>query len=133
MFLATTVVNLVPSSGIWDQIFHQSFITVNILGLLNGQKGISINLIGLIIVAVVGIAAVGITERLTGGRMGGSLLLPIILTILGAYVFIALLGNVLTFDVVLEGIHLVAALLGAIVFAVFYVLIRGRGRSTKAA
>jgi uncharacterized membrane protein YeaQ/YmgE (transglycosylase-associated protein family) len=131
MFLAVTNVTIVPNSGIWNQIFHQSWINVNLFGLL-GSGGYTINLIGLIIVAIVGLAATGVTERLAGAKPGGGLLMPILLTILGAYIFSALLSGRIPFEVVLEGIPLFAALLGAIVFGVFYVLIRKQGSAKKA-
>ncbi len=123
MVFATSTINLIPSSGFWDTIFHQTWIAVNFFGLL-GANGFKINLIGLIIVAIVGLAATGVTERLAGEKPGKNLVTPILLTILGAYIFSALLSGRIPFEIILEGIPLIAALLGAIVFGVFYVLIR---------
>jgi uncharacterized membrane protein YeaQ/YmgE (transglycosylase-associated protein family) len=120
---SSTTVNFIPTSGFWNTIFHQTWINVNLFGLL-GPNGFTINLIGLIIVALVGLAATGITERLAGEKPGKNLLMPIFLTILGAYIFSALLSGRLPFEIIMEGIPLIAALLGAIVFGVFYVLIR---------
>ncbi len=121
MILATTNINIIPDSGIWHTIFYQTWMTLNIFGLF-GANGFTFNLAGLIIIVVVGLAAAGITERLAGEKPGKNLLSVVLLTLLGAYIFAAFVK--LPFELRLDNVPLVAALLGAIVFGVFFVLIR---------
>ena len=121
MVLASTVsVNIIPNSGILDLIFHQTWIAVNILG-WPGDGGIKLNLIQLIIFAIIALAAVAVTERLTGSKPGG-MAVAVIITIFGAWLFTHFVS--LPVEIVVEGVPIIAALLGAIVVAVFYVLIR---------
>ncbi len=54
-----------------------------------------------------------------------------LITLLGSYIFTVYV--LLPFDLVLEGVHALAALLGAIVFSVFYVLVRRQGGDKKKA
>lgn len=113
--------NIFPSGSPWDQIFRETFIRVNIFGLL-GPDGFQINLAGLIIVFIVGLAATAITERLVGDKPVKSPAGAVIFTLIGAYVFARFVN--LPFETSIEGLPVYAALLGAIVFGVFYVLIR---------
>lgn len=113
-------VQIIPNSGILDLIFHQTWLAINILG-LPGGNGYKLTLIQLIILAIIALAAVAVTERLTGGKPGG-MLAAVLITIFGAWLFTAYVR--LPFDVALEGLPLIAAFLGAVVVAVFYVLIR---------
>jgi hypothetical protein len=120
MLLAITNINFIPNSGILDDIFHKTWLAVSIAGFpANGYK---LTLIGLIIIMIIAIAANGVTERLTGKKVGG-MLVAVLITILGSYLFQAYVK--LPFDFSIEGVAIIAALLGAIVIAVFYTLIRG--------
>jgi uncharacterized protein YqgC (DUF456 family) len=120
-------VNFIPKSGILDTIFHQSWLSINVLG-HPGGNGYKLTLIGLIIVLVIAVAANAITERLTAKKVGG-LLAATIVTIFGALLFQAYVS--LPFDVLIEGVPIVAALLGSIVIAVFYNLIRAQFKGGK--
>ena len=53
-----------------------------------------------------------------------------LITLLGAYIFTAYVN--LPTEIIIEGVHVIAALLGAIVFGVFWVLLR-RARAPKKA
>lgn len=121
MILATTSVTIFPDTGIWNTIFNDTWLNVNLFGWF-GPDGVKITLAGLIVILIVGLAAASIVERLAGAKPGNNLLSVAILTLLGAYIFIGAVK--LPFDLILQGVPLVAALLGAIVFGVFYVLIR---------
>jgi hypothetical protein len=115
-------INIIPNSGILDLLFHQTWIAFKILGWPSGAP-IMINLIQLIILVLIALAALAVTERLTGSKPGG-LVAGVIITVIGTWLitqFVILPGG-LGFSI--EGIPIIAALLGAIVIAVFYVLIR---------
>ena len=84
----------------------------------------SINLIQLIIILFLAFAINGATERLTGRKV--SLALAVIITVIGAYLFSTYV--LLPFDFSIEGVRIVAAILGALILAVFYTLIFGRGK-----
>jgi hypothetical protein len=121
MVLANVVtVNFLPTSGILDTIFHQTWLAVNVLG-VPGGNGYRLTLIGLIIVLIIASAAAAVTQGLTGAKPGGTGT-TVVITLFGAWLFQAYV--LLPFDVDMEGVRLVAALLGAIVVAVFFVLIR---------
>jgi uncharacterized membrane protein YeaQ/YmgE (transglycosylase-associated protein family) len=115
-------ITIIPNSGILDLIFHQTWIAFKILGWPQGAP-ITLNLIQLIIFAILALAALAVTERLTGSKPGG-MLAGVIITIFGAWLithFVFLPGNL---GLSIEGVPIIAALLGAIIVAVFYVLIR---------
>lgn len=120
MVLAIQNINFIPNSGILDQIFHQSWLTVSILGFPKG--GYRITLIGLIIILIIALAANAVTEKLTSRKVGG-LFAATIITIIGSAIFQAYV--LLPFDFALESVRIIAALLGAIVIAVFYTLLKG--------
>lgn len=126
MVLAIQNVNFIPNTGILDQIFHQTWLSVSVLGFPQG--GYRVTLIGLLIVLVIAVAANAICERLTSRKVGG-LFAAILVTLIGSWLFSAYV--VLPFDFVLEGVRVVAALLGAIVLAVFITLIRGQASGKK--
>ncbi|HEV8191583.1 MAG TPA: hypothetical protein VGP82_08870, partial [Ktedonobacterales bacterium] len=87
-----------------------------------------ITLIGLIIITLLALLVNAITERLTSAKPGG-LLAAIIITILGS--ILAATYVKLPFDFTIEGVRIIAALLGAVVIAVFYTLIRNQFKSKK--
>ena len=120
MVLANVVtVNFIPTSGLLDTIFHQTWLTISILGWPSG--GYKLTLIGLILVLIIATAATAVAERLAGAKPGG-MLTSVLITLFGAWLFQAYV--LLPFDVSMEGVRVVAALLGAIVVAVFFVLMR---------
>jgi hypothetical protein len=121
MVLANVVtVNFIPTSGILDTIFHQTWLAVNVLG-WPGGNGYKLTLIGLILILIIAAAASAVAERLAGAKPGG-MGLVVLITLFGSWLFQAYV--LLPFDVEMEGVRLVAALLGAIVVSVFYVLLR---------
>lgn len=113
--------NFIPSSGILNDIFHKTWLAVSIVGI--PQDGYRVTLIGLIIILVIAIAAMAITERLTSKKLGG-LFAGVLVTLLGSWLFSVYVN--LPFDFALEGVRIIAALLGAVVIAVFYTLIKGQ-------
>lgn len=122
--------------GFLDTIFHKTWLAINIFGVPSnctpknavGCGGYAITLIGLIIVLIIALAAAAITERLAGAKPGG-LLSAVLITLFGAWLFSAYVK--LPFEIVMEGVRLIAAFLGAIVVAVFYVLIRKQFKGGK--
>ena len=59
MVLASvTTIQLFPTSGFFDQLFHQTYIKINILGLLS-NGGYLINLAGLIVILLIALLAWG--------------------------------------------------------------------------
>jgi uncharacterized membrane protein YeaQ/YmgE (transglycosylase-associated protein family) len=120
MVLLAAIPNLtfIPTSGPLDTIFHQSWLAFSVLGMPAG--GYKLNFIDLIILLIIALAANAITEQLAGRKAGG-LLLATLITVLGTSLVQAYVS--LPFDFALEGIRIVAALLGAVIIAVFYVLI----------
>jgi len=123
MVLLAAIPNLtfIPTSGPLDTIFHQSWLAFSVLGMPAG--GYKLNFIDWIILLIIAITANGITERLAGRKAGG-LLLATLITVLGSALVQAYVT--LPFDFALEGVRIVAALLGAVVIAVFYVLLLGQ-------
>ena len=123
MVLLSAIPNLtfIPTSGPMDQLFHQSWLAFAIAGMPSG--GYKLNLIQWIIILIIAVSANAITERLAG-RKAGRLLLATLITVLGAALVQAYVK--LPFDFALEGVRIIAALLGAVVIAVFYTLIRGQ-------
>jgi hypothetical protein len=128
MVLANVVtVNFLPTSGILDTIFHQTWLAINVFG-VPGGNGYKLTLIGLIIVLIIASAAAAVTQGLTGAKPGGTLA-TVLITLFGAWLFSAYV--LLPFDILMEGVRLIAALLGAIVVSVFFVLIRNQLRGSK--
>jgi uncharacterized membrane protein YeaQ/YmgE (transglycosylase-associated protein family) len=113
-------IQLIPNSGALDLIFHQSWLQISILGIPPG--GYKVTLIGLIIIIILALTVNAITERLTSRKMGG-LFMAVLVTIIGSFIAAAYVR--LPFDFAIEGVRIIAALLGAVVIAVFYTLIRG--------
>ena len=114
-------ITFIPTSGVLDLIFHQTWFAFSVLGAPPG--GYRVTLIQLLIILVLALAINGITERLTTRRAGG-LVVATILTIIGAALAAAYIR--FPFDFALEGVRILAALLGAVILAVFYNLITGR-------
>ncbi|MBA3823405.1 MAG: hypothetical protein H0X24_05780 [Ktedonobacterales bacterium] len=130
MFLGNvTTIQLFPTSGFFDQLFHQTYVRINILGLI-ANGGYTITLAGLIIILLIALAAGAVSEALAGEKIGTSILPAVLITLLGAYIFTAYVN--LPTEIIIENVHVVAALLGAIVFGVFWVLLR-RARAPKKA
>jgi hypothetical protein len=118
-----TNLNFIPSNGgFLDLLFHQTRLTIEVFGW--PKPPFSINLIQLIIILFLAFAINGATERLTGRKV--SLLAAVIITVIGSYLFATYV--LLPFDFSIEGVRIVAAILGALIIAVFYTLIVGKGK-----
>ncbi|HEV7127907.1 MAG TPA: hypothetical protein VGN32_10745 [Ktedonobacterales bacterium] len=135
-FAGVAPINIIPDTGILDTIFHKTWLAINVFGVPSactptnskGCGGYAITLIGLIIIIIIAAAATAIAERLTGAKPGG-LLAGILITLFGAFLFSVYVN--LPFEIILESVHLIAAFLGAVVVAVFYVLLRNQVKGTK--
>lgn len=110
-----------PFNNTLDLIFRQTDFSLQIMGL--PAKPYSITLIGLLIILLLAIAATAITERLVGKKPSGGLLLGILFTIFGSALAATYIN--IPFDFMIEGVRVVAALLGAITIATFVTLIQG--------
>jgi hypothetical protein len=128
---SVTVINIIKNDGgFFDRLFHGTYLTINVFDLFN-HGGYTITLAGLVVILVISLAAAAIAERLAGAKPGTNLITPVLITLLGSYIFTVYV----TFptEIIIEGVHLFAALLGAIVFGVFYVLLRKQSAPKKAA
>lgn len=130
MFLAALLAGI-PNyqflpTGPTENLFQGTYLTVAINNVPAG--GYKVTLIGLIIIIIIALAANAITEKLTSNRIGG-LFGATIVTILGSYLTSAYV--LLPFDFELEGVRIIAALLGAIIIAVFYTLTRQAMKPAK--
>jgi hypothetical protein len=121
MILAAVPNIVFPFNGILDTVFRQTWLQISILGFPRG--GYRVTLIDLIILAILAITVNALTERLTGKKLG-SMLGAMIVTIIGAIVVVTYV--LLPFDFAIEGLRIIAALLGSLVISVFYVLLKGQ-------
>ena len=127
IFLTIPNLEFIPrNGGLLDTIFHKTAMTIIVAGYPRG--GYSLTLIGLVIIAIIALAVNGITEKLTGKKVG-SMTAAVLVTIIGSALATAYV--LLPFDFALEGVRIIAALLGAVVIAVFYTLIRAQTSSGK--
>ena len=118
--------NPIPNSGILNQIFHQTDMTVQVLDW--PVNGYHINLIQLIILIILAVVVLFVTEKLTKQKPGG-VVTGVILTVIGAYLVETYAK--IPFDFAIEGVLIIASLLGAIIVSVFYTLIRGLFTGSK--
>jgi hypothetical protein len=115
--------NFIPSDGsFFDLLFHKTSLSLQVFG--QPKPPFSINLIQFIIVLFLAFAINGATERLTGRKVG--MWTAVILTLIGSWLFSNYV--ILPIDFAIEGVRIIAALLGALIIAVFYTLIVGRGQ-----
>jgi uncharacterized protein YqgC (DUF456 family) len=114
-----------PLNGVFDTIFRQTWVQVSVLGAPSG--GYKITLIDLIILALLALAVNGLTERLTSKKLG-SMATAIVITIVGSILVVTFVN--LPFDFAIEGLRVIAALLGSLVISVFYVLLRGQSSAS---
>jgi hypothetical protein len=113
-------IQLIPNNSAMDLIFHQIWIQVSVLNI--PPDGYRVSFIGLIILVILALTVNAITERLTGKKVG-SLFVAVLITVIGSVMTAAYVQ--LPFDFALEGVKIIAALIGAVIIAVFIVLIRG--------
>jgi len=119
--------------GILKTIFIDTWISLSLLGQPAG--GFKLTLIDLIIVALLAFAVTALTEWLTGQKLG-KLFTGMVVTIIGALLVVMFVRLPAPLDFAIEDVPIVAALIGAIVVGVFYVLLRARtskgGRASAA-
>lgn len=115
-----------PFNSTLDLIFRKTDIAVQVLGFPTTPYRIT--LIGLLIILILAIAAMAVTERLTGKKPGG-VAFGVLVTIFGSILAATFVR--LPFDFAIEGVRIIAALLGAIVIATFYVLIKAQAGGGK--
>lgn len=118
--------NFIPTTGIFNQIFHQTRASVQILDW--PTPAFSINLIQLIILLILAVVVVFVTERLTKNKVGG-LGVGVVLTVIGAYLIQYYTKGIPDFG--LEGVRIISSLIGALIIGVFYVLIRAQFSKSK--
>jgi cation transport ATPase len=113
--------NFIPTDGgFFDLLFHKTSLSLQVFGW--PKPPFSINLIQFIIVLFLAFAINGATERLTGRKVG--MWTAVILTLIGSYLFSTYVN--LPIDFAIEGVRIIAAILGALIIAVFYTLIVGK-------
>jgi hypothetical protein len=115
--------NFIPTDGgFFDLLFHKTALTIEVFG--QPKPPFSINLIQFLIVLFLAFAINGATERLTGRKVG--MWTAVIVTLIGSWLFSTYVN--LPFDFAIEGVRIVAAILGALIIAVFYTLIVGQAK-----
>ncbi|HEX9069799.1 MAG TPA: hypothetical protein VF807_13585 [Ktedonobacterales bacterium] len=112
--------------GLLKTIFIDTWLAISVFGQPSG--GFRLTLIDIIILVMIAIVVNFVAEQLTKQKVG-SLFTATMVTIVGIWLMIAFvhLPSGWTFQV--EDIPVVEALLGAIIVAVFYTLIRARLKS----
>jgi uncharacterized membrane protein YeaQ/YmgE (transglycosylase-associated protein family) len=113
-------IQIIPDNAAMNLIFRQSWLAISLFGV--PPNGYRVTFIGLIILIILALTVNAITEKLTSKKVGG-LLFALFITILGSAFTAAYL--LLPFDFAIEGVRIIAALLGAVIISVFWVLIRG--------
>ncbi|HEX6820030.1 MAG TPA: hypothetical protein VF120_16765 [Ktedonobacterales bacterium] len=110
--------------GILNTIFIQTWLDVKIFGFPQSPEyGLRLTLIDIIILVAIAYLVSYVSEKLTGKKLGGTFKATII-TLLGTFIVLTFVN--LPFDFAIEDVRIIAALLGAIIFAVFYTLIRAQ-------
>lgn len=110
--------------GILNTIFIQTWLDVKIFGFPTSPAyGLRLTLIDIIILVAIAYLVSYLSEKLTGKKLGGTFKATII-TLLGTFIVLTFVN--LPFDFAIEDVRIIAALLGAIIFAVFYTLIRAQ-------
>jgi hypothetical protein len=111
----------IPHSGVFNQIFYLTNAHVRLFGW--PAQGYSINLIQFIVLLLLAVVVVYVTELLTRNKVGG-LAAGVIVTLLGAFLIQSVTTSVP--DFLFEGVRILSSLIGALIFGVFYVLIRAQ-------
>ena len=115
--------NLIPQDGgFFDTLFHKTSLSLTIFG--QPKPPFSINLIQFIIVFLLALAVNGLTERLTGRKVG--MWTAVLVTLIGSWLFSTYVN--LPFDFAIESVRIIAAFLGALIIAVFYTLTLGKSK-----
>ena len=115
--------NFIPTDGgFFDLLFHKTALTIEVFG--QPKPPFSINLIQFLIVLLLAFAINEATERLTGRKVG--MWTAVLVTLIGSWIFATYVN--LPFDFAIEGVRVIAAILGALIIAVFYTLTFGKGK-----
>ncbi len=114
--------------GILKTIFIDSWLTISLLG--QPPNGFKLTLIDLIILLLIAYLVSAISERLTGKKLGGTFQATVI-TLIGTFIILAFARLPAGLDFGIEDIQVIPALLGAILIAVFYTLIRAQFKKGK--
>jgi hypothetical protein len=112
-----------PGTALYTMV-EKTFVTFQIAGF--PATPYTLTLIGLMILFILAIAVNGITERLAGAKVG-NVTMALIVTILGSAIASAYV--LLPIDFEIEGVRIIAALLGGLVISVFYTLLRAAAKS----
>jgi hypothetical protein len=121
MVLAVAIPGL--HSGILKTIFIDTWVSLSLFG--QPPSGFKLTLIDLIILALIALALNAIAQWLTKQKIG-NLWVGMIITILGTFGVLAFVRLQAPLDFAIEGVTIIAALIGSIIIGVFYVLIRAR-------
>jgi hypothetical protein len=112
--------------GILNTIFIESWLDIKIFGYpTDPAYGLRLTLIDIIILVAIAYLVSAISERLTGKKLGGTMQATII-TLLGIFVILTFVRMPAGLDFSIEDVPIISALLGAIIIAVFYTLIRAQ-------
>jgi hypothetical protein len=109
--------------GLLKTIFIDSWLAISLFGQPPG--GFRLTLIDLIILVLIAVIVTFVAEQLTGKKVG-SLFVGTIITLLGIWVIITFVRLPAGWNFSIEDVPILEALLGAIIIAVFYTLIRTR-------
>src|SRR5262245_63025236 len=109
--------------GILKTIFVDTWIALSLFGQPPG--GFTLTLIDLIIIGLLAFAVTALTEWLTGQKLG-KLFTGMVVTIIGSLLVVMFVRLPAPLNFAIEDVPIVAALLGAIIVGVFYVLLRAR-------
>jgi hypothetical protein len=112
--------------GILKTIFIDTWLDIKIFGYPQDPSyGMRLTLIDIIILVLIAYLVSFISEKLTGKKLGGTLQATII-TLLGVFVILTFVRMPAGLDFAIEDVPIISALLGAIIIAVFYTLIRAQ-------
>jgi hypothetical protein len=112
--------------GVLKTIFIDTWLDIKIFGLPSDPAyGMRLTLIDIIILVAIAYLVSFVSEKLTGKKLGGTLQATII-TLLGTFVILTFVRLPAGLDFAIEDVPIISALLGAIIIAVFYTLIRAQ-------
>jgi hypothetical protein len=109
--------------GLLKTIFIDTWLAISLFGQPPG--GFRLTLIDLIILVLIAVIVTFVAEQLTGKKVG-SLFVGTIITLLGIWLIITFVRLPAGWNFSIEDVPILEALLGAIIIAVFYTLIRTR-------
>jgi uncharacterized membrane protein YeaQ/YmgE (transglycosylase-associated protein family) len=114
--------------GVMKTIFIDSWLSFALLGQPAG--GFKLTLIDIIILVAIAYLVSFVSEKLTGKKLGGTFKATLI-TLVGAWLALAFTRLPAGLDFAIEDVVIIPALLGAIIVAVFYTLIRAQMQKGK--